>query len=258
MKKNQKFNLKDIFTKWFWWWLGITIVLLIIIAIVQTQPFVSYLSATIMALFMLMPIRDWMYKIMDWAIDFLSSNNTAIKDYFNPKATMNPIDATNGERVRNTVFYDALFTLSLYITTILALLWLVFPNAAFNVVYAWLHTLEFFFTGRIAWWRILVYMLLLPTFFYGAYIAIGEFLEGKVYYDNGKIDFEHNWWKFVLMFVGFYGFIIIGDALLAYTGSMIWSSCCFWSIVVGSAIIGLKIWMFLRKRKYKRNHQNGN
>lgn len=241
-------NAKKVLSPWFWSWIGISTVLVILMMTLGAgnASALHAMASTIMALFMLLPIRDWMYRLLCWAIDYVSSINTNFKDRINPHATYNRlIDST--KREENVGFYRTLKIVLGIITLILALLWMVFQKTSFEVVFSFLHTIEFLFRGKISWLALLTYLLLTLGFYYGVYWFIGQVLEGSLYVSDGRFDWK-SWWKVGLAIIGFYLKIILSGLLLCYTSSMIWASIRFWTIVVGFPLLLFEIWRVLRKR----------
>lgn len=227
-------NAKKIFNKFFWVWFVATI-LLVGAMLITGQPLAKSFAATIMALFMLLPVRDWIYRFLVWAIDYVSSINTNFKDRINPHATYNRL-VDPSKREENVGFYRSLKVAIGIICLILALLWLVFQGTSFNVVYAWLHTIEFIFRGKIGFLALLFYVLITLGYIYMVYWFVGQVLNGNLYDDSGRLDWRSCWWKIAIAVVGFYAKIIISGLLLKFTAGMIWSNLVFWTIVVGLPI----------------------
>ena len=247
-------NALKVFNAWFWVWAVISAILVGIMLIVgnDNQRAVYGMAATIMALFMVMPVRNWLYRFVVWAINYVSSINTNFKDRINPVATYNLlIDPT--KREENVGFYRSLKIVIGIIMVILALLWLVFQRTSFNIVYAFLHTWEFIFRGRISFLALLVYILLSLGFYYLVYWFIGQVLNGKLHNDTGKLDWSKALWRILLAVVGFYVKIIIGGALLRYTAEMILATVGFWTIVVAFLIAIFELWCYIRRRRAERN-----
>ena len=241
---------KRIFSGWFWAWLILAIVMVVGMLIVGTNNNVAVkgMAATIMATLMLLPVRDWMYRFIVWAIDYVSSINTNFKDRINPYATYNRLVEPT-KREENVGFYRTLKFVIGVICVILALLWLVFQGTSLNVVYTFLHTWEFIFRGKVGFLAILVYILLTLGFCYLVYWFIGQVLNGELYVNDGsgRIDWGHSWWKILLMIGGLYAKIIIGGLLMRYTGAMLWSAVSFWTVVIGFPILIFEVWRLVQR-----------
>ena len=227
---------KHLFNGWFFTWLGITVILVILMLIVPNWKLP--LSATVMALMMTMPVRDWMYRLIVWAIDYVSSINTNFKDKINQYATYNRLISPN-TREENVGFYRAIKAIVVFITFILAILWMVFQQTAFYVLYSWLHTLEFLIRGRISWLSLLVYILLTIAFIFFVRWAIGQVANEEMLDNNDNLDWSKAWWRILVMVSGFYIKIILSSLLLKYTFPMFLHSIIFWTTVVGFPIIVL-------------------
>lgn len=238
-------NAAKVFNGWFWAWMLITVVM-VVGMLIAGQPYANGMAAVIMSTFMVLPVRNWLYRFIVWALDYVSSINTNFKDRINPHATYNRL-VDPSKREENVGFYRTLKVVIGVICTILALLWLVFQKTSFNVVYAWLHTIEFIFRGRISWLALLFYVLLTLAYIYLVYWFIGQVLTGALYDGSGRIDWASSWWKIVIAVVGFYAKIIISGLLLSFTGGMIWSSVVFWTVVVGFPLLVFEIYSFIRR-----------
>lgn len=242
-------NAKKLFNGWFWSWLGLTVLLVVAMMIVGKQPHTSNMAAVIMATFMLLPVRDWMYRGIVWAIDYVASIKTGFRKRIYPHTTYTTM-GNQKDHVVNPGFYRTLKVIVGVICLVLALLWLVFKGTSFNVVYAWLHTIEFLFRGRISWLALLIYVLLTIAFLYMVYWAVGQILNGELYNGTtGRIDWKKAWWKILIMVLGFYAKIIISGMLLSFTAMMIVASVRFWTIVVGFPILIFEIWIFIQRHR---------
>lgn len=242
-------NAKKIFSGWFWIWAIVSIILVGAMLIVgHNKAAANGMAAAIMALLMVLPVRDWMYRFIVWAIDYVSSINTNFKDRINPHATYNRlVDPT--KREENVGFYRSLKVVIGVITVILALLWLVFQGTSFNVVYAFLHTVEFILRGKIGWLALLVYILITIGYIYAVYRFVGLVLNGELYDSTGSIDWQHSWWMIALMVAIFYFKIIFSGVLLKFTAAMIFSEVIFWTVVVGFPILIFEIWNFIQRHR---------
>ena len=203
MKKNHLFNW------WFFTWLGIAVTLIVIMLSVPTYKLP--LSATVMSLLMVMPVRDWMYRLIVWAIDYVSSIDTNFKDKINQYATYNRLISPN-EREENIGFY---------------------------VLYSWLHSIEFVIRGRISWLSLLFYILLTIGFIFLVRWAIGQVANEEMLDTNDNFDWSKAWWRILVMASGFYLKIILTSILLKFTFPMFLHSIIFWTTVVGFPIIVL-------------------
>lgn len=238
-------KLTDIFSLAFWSWLVITIfcIVFMFLAPAWAEP----LSGTIMALFMVLPVRDWSYHVLVWAIDYVSSINTPFKDKVNPHLTYNRLVEPTKRYQNNGVYRSIKFAI-LIATIILALLWMVFQGAAFNVVYSWLHTLEFLFTGKLSWLSLLFYVLVTVAFWCLVFWSVGQVLNAT-YRDRSTGDFLWNEaWRIVVMVLGFYAKIILSAILLRFTLGMFLASMGFWTIVVGLPITVFTLVNCFRRR----------
>ena len=232
---------KAVFNKWFWIWIAIAAALLITMIVVGNQDgdntrLMYGLASVIMASFMVMPIRDWLYRLFVWAIDYVSSINTKFKDRVNQHATYNRL-VNPLIREENVGFYRTLKYVINFITLIMALLWLVFNRTSFHVVYAFLHTWEFIFRGKISYLAILANLLLTLGFIWLVWWFVGQFLTGKLHDDDGRINWPSAWWKILIMVIGFFAKIIISAILKKYTSDMLIAKLVFWCTTVGIPLI---------------------
>ena len=238
-------NAKRVFNKFFWVWFVSTIIL-VGAMLIAGQPYAKGMAAVIMASFMVLPVRDWMYRFLVWAIDYVSSINTNFKDRINPHATYNRL-VDPSKREENVGFYRSLKVAINIVCVILALLWLVFQGTSFNVVYAWLHTIEFIFRGKIGFLALLIYILITLAFIYLVYWFVGQVLNGNLYDSSGRLDWSSCWWKIAIAVGGFYAKILLSGLLLKFTAGMIGSSLIFWTVVVGFPIVVFEVRNLIHK-----------
>lgn len=250
-------NAAKVFNRWFFAWLGIATVLVIIMLIIggSNMKAVKMLAGFTMAALMVLPVRDWAYRLIVWAIDFVSSNNTDFKDWINPKATQNTLlDPT--KREENVAFYRSLKVGVGIVTTCLALLFLIFRGVSFNIIYGFLHTWEFIFRGKIGFVSLLFYILLtagwtVAVLWLGYQILKGNFLD-----DNGNIKWSEHGWKIIAMSIGLYAKILISGLLLKYTADMILASMLAWTAIVG---VPLLFWAIVNViARFANQNQNPN
>ena len=232
----KKIKLIDIFQKTFWVWLGITLTLILIMFLIPSQK--HLISGIIMASFFLVPVRDWVYRIITWAIDYVTSINTEKKDVINPKATYNRLINLKNREL-NPGFYRTLRAVILLVTLLLALLSLIFSPVSYFIVYSWIHTIEFIIIGKISPIRILLYILLTLGYFYFMIRALGMFLDGKFYLEDGTFNKAKT--KKALLIIGvFYAKIIISGWLLRFTFKMVFMYIIFWSVIMAI------VWVFYK------------
>jgi len=234
-------NAAKVFNGWFWSWVGISLALLAAMLIIGNENHTNtntlqLLAGMILALFMLMPIRNWAYRFVVWALDYVSSINTRFKDRVNQHATynrmINPL-----VREENVGFYRAVKIGINMITTILALNWLVFNRTSFNIVYAFVHTWEFIFAGKISYLAMLIFVLLKAAFVYLIFWFAGNVLKGTLYKADGSIDWSKSWWKILIMVVTFFVEVIGAGLLMRYTPEMLGHKVFFWTASVSFPIL---------------------
>lgn len=234
-------NAAKVFNGWFWAWVGIAVALLAAMLIIGNEnhdntTVLQLLSGMILALFMVMPVRNWAYRLVVWALDYVSSINTRFKDRINQHATynrmINPL-----VREENVGFYRAVKIVINLITTILALNWLVFTRTSFNIVYAFIHTWEFIFAGKISYLAMLLFVLLKAVLGYLIFWFVGHVLKGTLYKPDGSIDWPKSWWKILIMVVGFFVEVIGAGLLMKYTPDMLLHKVFFWTASVSFPII---------------------
>jgi len=242
-------NAAKVFNKWFWSWVAIATVLLAVMLLLGNEnnektAIIQLLAGMILALFMVMPIRDWTYRLAAWAFDYVSSIDTTFKDRVNQHATYNRL-INPLVREENVGFYRLLkFAVNL-ITLILALTWLVLSKTSFRIVYAFVHTWEFIFRGEVTYVALLLYAMIKAAFFYTVFWFFGHILgkeKARVFYNtDGSINWGKSWWKIVLIIVVFYVHVICGGLLMKYTSDMLWHKVLFWTISAGLPILIIEI-----------------
>ena len=198
---------------WLFTWLSITVVCVLLMLLVPAWKL--SLSATVMALLMLMPIRDWLCRFIDNDLKKMMSKHD--------------ID-------ESAISFKALKMIAVVATIILALLWMVFQKTAFNVLYSWLHSLEFIVRGRISWLSLLIYVLLTIAFVFFVRWAIGLIATRK----------RITWWRILIMVGGFYLKVILSALLLKFTFTMTMHSIFFWTAVIVIPTVVLSIFYFKR------------
>ena len=245
----KKVQLKKIFAWPFWIWVIIAVTLSI--TILMTPSHREVLSSIIIASFAVLPARSWAYRLSVWLVDYVSSNNTDVRDKLNPHATYNRLLKPT-ERVENPGFYRALWFLTFIVSLVIALLWMVFKGTSFNIVYAWLRSIEFLVTGKYSPLRILLLLLLKTSYICSIVAFIGQILKAKMYDENGHFDRVKGTLK-ILGMLAMYLVNIFGSAgLLRFSGPMIWSNFLYKMVLLG---IYLGLFFVLRyiikKRKTK-------
>ena len=261
MDNKNSITLKQLFRRSFWIWLLTSVVL--VVAFCFYPPLVRPFCGVIMALLFLLPIREWAYELLTWEIDWLTSKNTDVKDALNPTFTLNTLTDPK-KRFQNDGAYRGLRFIILVACTIIALAWMMFQNAAANVVYAVLHTLEYIVRGRIGWGALFIWTLVEVAGVYHIYWSAGQLLKGKLYErdidEEGKVTFSFDitksWWRIAIMLGGFYLRIIVSGLLLKFTFGMIWSAMCLWTVVVILVLVfchfGSLRWLKMQSAKKKK------
>lgn len=225
-------NAKNIFTKTFWGWF-IGAVILSGLMLVFQAPYAKPMAAAIMAGFMVLPVRDWMYRLLVWAIDFVSSINTDFKDKINPYATYNRL-VDPAKREENVGFYRTLKGVINLTCVILALICLWWQGASFNVVYGYLHTLEMLVTLQLHPFWLLVAIGLTIGFYYGAYrFTLSLLKEQFTNSSTGRIDVNRSWPYFLGMFLLFVAKIFGAGLCIKLPFSVMWTHFTMWILVIG-------------------------
>lgn len=242
-------KIRKIFSKWFWGWFGISVVLVIAMFIVgDNQKALNGLSAAIMALFMVMPVASWLNRFIMWAINFVSSIDTKFKDRINPYATYNTL-TDPGHRQENIGFNRLVQFFCGITALILALLWLVFQHMSFEVVYSFLHTVEFIITRKISWLALLVEVLITVAYCYAVFNFIRLILNGDFHNEDGSINWTDSWYKILLAVIVFYIKIVVSALLLKYTAEMVGASLVFWTTTIGIPLLIFEIVGYVRRRR---------
>lgn len=246
-------NAAKVLNKWFWAWVGIAAIMMLVMIVVGNEAgnntaIIYGCSGVIMATLMIMPLRDWLYRLIVWALDYVSSINTRFKDRINQHATYNRL-VNPLVREENVGFYRAVKVVINVITMILALLWLVFARTSYNVVYSFVRTWELIFRGQISYLAILVNLILSFAFAYLVFWFAGQILNGKIYNKDGTIKWTESWWKIVLAVVGLYAKIIISALLKQYTVEMLIAKLVFWTVVIGFPVLVYEIWSYIQRNR---------
>ena len=253
-------TLKQLFRKSFWIWLGISLACVVVFCFYT--PLVRPFCGVIMALFFLLPVREWVYWFISWEIDWMTSKNTDVKDDLNPIFSFNTLTDPK-TRFQNDGAYRGLRFIVFIACAVIALAWMMFQNAAANVVYAVLHTLEYIVRGRISWGALFFWSLVEIAGAYHIYWSAGQILKGKLYYrdidEDGKVvfsfDITESWWRIAIMLGGFYLRIIVSGLLLKFTFGMIWSAMCLWTVIVILVLVfchfGSLRWLKMQNAKKK-------
>lgn len=231
-------KMKNIAIVLFLAWFALAIVLVLVSLIIGTHDLAVKLYTFIMSSFFLFPFPVLIYRFLNWAINFLTSINTNLKDRINPFATMNDLIESD-KRKKNVGFYIVLFIIEFIVNLSIALLWLIFTEVSYNAVYAVIHTAEYLITGQISFVALLFYLLITIGYFAFVWWFLGQILNGRLYTNTGNFDISQLW-KIILMIIFFYSKIIISGLLLKYTIQMIISALIFWTVVIGVPILFLK------------------
>lgn len=214
-------------------WLMVTIICGIAIALGVN---VNMCSAIIMSLFMILPVRDWIVRLLIWGINFLSSNMDSFRDKITPWATMNTILDSNN-RTENKGFYLTLKLAVAAVCGFIALILWVMQGFSANIVYGFAHSVVVIFrklagTGleraSIFFWLILCIICTAILIWFVSLIMRGVF----------GLDSDGNLQKSivirdcVILIVSFVVARIKNYLLLSYTWSMIITDLLFWLCIL--------------------------
>lgn len=248
-------KLAKVFNKWFWGWFFISVCLVIVMLILgrENHPkIVNGFSGAIMALFMVMPVSNWLYRFIGWAIDFVSSINTEFKDKINPYATY--VTLTDPTHRKENIGFNSLIHFFCGLTTLfLALLWMIFQSMATEVVFSILHTVEFIFTLRISWVAIFFELLITVGYCFAVFNFIKYILSGEFRNEDGSFNWAESWWKILLAIAVFYLKIIVSAMLLKYTSEMTIASLTFWTTTIGFPILFFEVMGYIRRKRRESN-----
>ena len=242
-----RLQIRDYATGWFWGWAAISAILVAIMLGNEIDATIkAHMSSAIMALMMVMPVRDWTYRLLEWAIDYTSSRSTKYRRRLQKLFTNLSLNDPTGPRKRSRPIYSALMVTISYISVFLALTWISLPYVAHSCVYSFIRKWQYIFTGRISSVHLIINMIVFALFIRLIYWSVGQILNGELCNDDGHLEFSKAWWRLLIMILGFYAKLVISAILLDYTQTMIWEKCCFWTIAVGTPIIIIELRMWIR------------
>ena len=231
-------KVKKIFGVWFWAWASLAATMVITMFLFPAWK--ETCSSIIMSSMFMMPIRNWCQRLIRWWIDYYSSINSEFKSRINPFATYNKLLDDDDTRSENIAFYRGINLILLIVSSILALIFLIFKKCSFQCVFSVLHTFEFIVRGKISPVALLFYILITITFFILLWFFFKEVVVNGIIFDvDGKIIWKKALIIFSVALVGFYGKIIVSALLLNYMFNMIVSSVIFWTIILIVSIITL-------------------
>ena len=241
-------NAKNIFTKTFWVWFVGAVILSGMMVIFQA-PNAKWMAATIMAGFMVLPVRDWMYRLLVWAIDFVSSINTDFKDRINPYATYNRL-VDPAKREENVGFYRTLKGCVYWACVILALICLWWQGASFNLVYGYLHTIEMLVTLQLHPLALLIAIGLIIGFYYGAYrFTLRLLREDFINPTTSRLDVIGNWPHFAGMLLLFIAKIFGAGLCIKLPWNVMWTHLILWILAIGIPVAIIWIRHFIHHRR---------
>lgn len=239
-----KLNMKALFGIWFWIWVVSTIILGIGAACAPTLR--KVLCATILATFALLPMHDWIYQLTIWVLRRMSTISTKIRNKIIPYTTLsNLLKPENKED--NKVFYFTIRFTVFDCMLILALIFMTFQRLPMNIIYIILHTVEFIVTGKIGWFRLLIYVVLLNIFFFVMKWAFRLFAREEILDDDGKF-IKEDWWKIAIIIATILVKIIFTTILLKFTFYM----SMYYLFIILLTVACLVVLTLLIKRKIEK------
>ncbi len=235
-------KMSEVLNGWFWSWLAIAAALVVGMILLPSQK--EVLASVILFLFCLMPFRNALYRLIVWLIDYRCSNDDKLKKRLNAHATINTF-ANPKERVMNTGFYREIWCAILVSSLILGLLWMVFRNTSFQVVYAWVRSIEFLVTLKYSALAMLILVIVKCVYYYGVVWAWGVILNDQMFdKETGKFSWKDASWRLLIMVVGYYANILLSALLLKYSLSMTLASLGYKTclLLFGVPTLYLLIW----------------
>ena len=226
-------NAKAVLNGWFWAWALLAAILVAGMLIVgnDNQRAVNAMASAIMALMMVMPVRNWTARLIVWAIEYAASRSQSFRNRINKLATMNRL-VDPSKREENVGFYRTLRWAISIIAIIIALLWLVFQRMSFQAVYGFLHTWEFIFTGKISFLALLIFILVSIVFGFLVYRVVRLVTHEGAFDTDGHILWRKAGVWLVVCIVALYGKILLDGILLKKTLSMIGATAIFWTAII--------------------------
>ena len=236
-----KLNLKAIFGIWFWIWVVSTVILGVASACAPTLKRV--LLAAILATFTILPMHDWIYQLTIWVLRRMSTISTKMRNKIVPYAALSELLKPENKEDNKVFYFTIRFTIFDFML-ILALIFMTFQTLPLNIIYIILHTVEFIFTGKIGWFRLLIYVVLLNVFFFVMKWAFRLFAKEEILDDDGKF-IKEDWWKVAIIIATILVKIILTTILLKFTFYM---SMHYLLIILLTVACLVGLTLFIKKR----------
>ena len=235
MERHEWKVLGRFFGVWFWVWAIPAAILVSIMLILGNTPDTRRtlygMAAAIMAGFTLLPARNAFYVILLWGLNMVATRDPGFEKDLNSWALI--MWRGKKEKEHNPGFDFSLFVMTSLTFLAIAFLWVADQKTSFEAVYAAIHTIAYIisFKHPVACF---VDLIILALFVYAVIWFLGEVLRNRNFYKDevGRIDWQHSWWKVVLIIVAFFIRLLTHGALIGYTAHMIGVSVRFWCIII--------------------------